>query len=79
MRRRTRQGKGMGDADNRAGQSKGGRMNNAVSLVNLPICIFTRLDDYSSFKRIHADRPELWDGRRSGIIFEGVFYTQQVQ
>lgn len=53
-------------------------MENAVSLVNLPTCIFSKADAYRAFRMTHQDRPELWDGRRGGIIFEGVFYTAQV-
>lgn len=52
-------------------------MKNAVSLVDIPSCIFTYGDDYLNFKALHQDRIEIHDGHRAGIIFEGVFYTTQ--
>ena len=52
-------------------------MKNAVSLVDIPYCIFTYADDYREFRAIHADRVEIYDGKKAGIIFEGIFYTSQ--
>lgn len=51
---------------------------NAVSLVSMPLCIFTVQADYDAYRAAVApNRAQLWDGKRWGFIFEGVFYTTQ--